>query len=674
MEKVEIKTDLNTLCINTIRFLAVDAIEKANSGHPGMPMGAAPMGYVLWTKFLKHNPKNPKWFNRDRFVLSAGHGSMLLYSLLHLTGYDLSLDDIKNFRQLKSKTPGHPEYDLSYGVECTTGPLGQGFAMGIGMAMAEKFLSERFNRKGFPIVDHSTYSIVSDGDLMEGVSSEAASLAGHLKLGKVIYLYDDNEISIDGSTDLAFTEDPCRRFEAYGWHVQKVEDGNDLNAISSAIEDAQRETSKPSLIAVRTHIGYGSPKQDTASAHGEPLGLDAVKAAKENLEWPLEPLFHIPEDVLNRMRGAVENGVQKEEEWSELFGRYKGAFPKEGGELESWRTVQRTLRGEMDNEWLDGLLEFGSSDSPIATRAASGKVLNRLSDKIHNLVGGSADLAPSNKTIQTTKEKFGFNGKWGHNIHFGVSEHAMGSVTNGMALHGGVIPYSGTFLVFSDYMRPAIRLSALMKIQNIFVFTHDSIHLGEDGPTHQPIEHLMSLRTIPNLRVIRPADANETAVAWQLALEHSGPTVLIFTRQKLPVFETTNYPIIEGVPKGAYVLFETGNQPDIILVATGSEVHLAIESAKELKKQGINSRVVSLPCWELFDEQSEDYKKSILPVDISKLSLEAGSTLGWKKYVGDSGDVLGLERFGESAPGQEVYQHLGFTAESVVERVVKLLG
>ena len=668
MEKVEIKIDLDTLCIHTIRFLAVDAIEKANSGHPGMPMGAAPMGYVLWTKFLKHNPKNPKWFNRDRFVLSAGHGSMLLYSLLHLTGYDLSLDDIKKFRQLKSKTPGHPEYDLSYGVECTTGPLGQGFAMGIGMAMAEKFLSVRFNREKFPIVDHFTYSIVSDGDLMEGVSSEAASLAGHLKLGKVIYLYDDNEISIDGSTDLAFTEDPCRRFEAYGWHVQKVEDGNDLNAISSAIEDAQRETSKPSLISVRTHIGYGSPKQDTASAHGEPLGAEAVKAAKDNLDWVQEPLFHIPEDVLTYMRGAVENGSQKEEEWNGMFGRFNGAFPIEGEELENW------IVGELDSEWMDGLPEFGSGDSSIATRAASGKILNRLSEKIHNLVGGSADLAPSNKTIQTTKEKFGIDGNWGHNIHFGVREHAMGSVTNGMALHGGVIPYGGTFLIFSDYMRPAIRLSALMNIHNIFVFTHDSIHLGEDGPTHQPIEHLMSLRAIPNLRVIRPADANETKVAWQLALEHSGPTALIFTRQKLPIFEATNYPIIEGALNGAYVLFESPDNPDILLIATGSEVHLAMESAKELENQNINSRVVSMPCWELFDEQSEEYKKSILPADIPKLAIEAGSTLGWKKYVGDRGDVIGLDRFGESAPGLAVYQHLGFTVNAVVERVVELLG
>ncbi|MCH8068822.1 MAG: transketolase [Candidatus Marinimicrobia bacterium] len=661
------KESLDNLCINTLRFLAVDAIEAANSGHPGMPLGSAAMGYVLWDRFLKHNPKNPKWFNRDRFVLSPGHGSMLLYSLLHLTGYDLSLEDIKNFRQWGSKTPGHPEFVLTPGVECTTGPLGQGFAMGIGMAMAEKYLSTRFNKPDFPVVDHFTYAIVSDGDLMEGVSSEAASLAGHLGLGKVIYLYDDNSITIDGSTDLTFTEDVAQRFKAYGWHIGRVDDGNDLHAIAKVIKSAQAETNRPSLLMIKTHIGYGSPKQDTSSVHGEPLGPDSTRQTKENLGWPPDEKFFIPDHVADHFQKAIERGSEALRNWGNLMESYRKEYPRLAKEFE------QVMSGKLPEGWEQSIPRFSPENGFLATRAASGKILNAIASKVGNLVGGSADLAPSNKTFQIGKSIFGLNEKWGPNIHFGIREHAMGAISNGMALHGGILPYTGTFLIFSDYMRPALRLSAMMNAHIIFIFTHDSIQLGEDGPTHQPVEQLMSLRIIPNFRVIRPADANETAIAWELALKLDGPTALILTRQKLPILDVDMLSIDKGVSNGAYILSDPpeGN-PDVILIATGSEVHLATTAKVVLIERGINVRVISMPCWELFEESSDNYQKLILPPDIPKLAIEAGSTLGWRKYVGDTGDIIGLDRFGASSPGSVVYEKLGFNVLNVVERALSL--
>ncbi|MCH8010488.1 MAG: transketolase [Candidatus Marinimicrobia bacterium] len=661
------KESLDNLCVNTLRFLAVDAVEAANSGHPGMPLGSAAMGYILWDRFLKHDPKNPKWFNRDRFVLSPGHGSMLLYSLLHLTGYDLSLEDIKNFRQWGSKTPGHPEFVLTPGVECTTGPLGQGFAMGIGMAMAEKYLSAQFNKPDFPVLDHYTYAIVSDGDLMEGVSSEAASLAGHLGLGKVIYLYDDNSITIDGSTDLTFTEDTAQRFKAYGWHIGRVDDGNDLHAITMAIKSAQAETHRPSLLMIKTHIGYGSPKQDTSSVHGEPLGPDSTRQTKENLSWPIDEKFFIPDHVVDHFQKAIERGSEALSNWGNLMETYRMEYPRLAKEFE------QVMSGKLPEGWEQGIPRFSPGDGFLATRDASGKILNAIASKVGNLVGGSADLATSNKTFQTGKSMFGLNEKWGPNIHFGTREHAMGAISNGMALHVGILPYTGTFLIFSDYMRPALRLSAIMNAHIIFIFTHDSIQLGEDGPTHQPVEQLMSLRIIPNFRVIRPADANETAIAWELAIKLDGPTALILTRQKLPILDVDMLSIEKGVSNGAYILSDPpeGN-PDVILIATGSEVHLATTAKEELTERGINVRVISMPCWELFEESSEDYQKLILPPDIPKLAIEAGSTLGWRKYVGNTGDIIGLDRFGASAPGSVVYEKLGFNVLNVVERVLSI--
>jgi transketolase len=662
---------LDQLCINTIRMLAADAVQKAKSGHPGMPMGAAAMAYMLWTRFLKHSPANPKWPDRDRFVLSAGHGSMLLYALLHLTGYDLTLEDIQRFRQWESKTPGHPEVGVTPGVETTTGPLGQGFANGVGMAIAERWLAAQFNRPGHTIVDHYTYAIVSDGDLMEGVASEAASLAGHLKLHKLIYLYDDNHISIDGSTALAFTEDVGKRFEAYGWHVQRVADGNDLAAVEAAIRAAQVETSRPSLILCRTHIGYGSPnKQDSNKAHGEPLGEEEVKLTKQNLGWPLTPAFLVPEQARQEFRKAVDRGKAWEAEWHQRFAAYAAAFPDEAARFEQY------MSGKLPQGWDADLPAFAPGDPALATRATSGKVLHALSPKVANLLGGSADLAPSNNTYVQGVPEFQAGSYAGRNFRFGVREHAMGSISNGMALHGGLRPYTGTFLVFSDYMRPALRLAALMQAPVIFIFTHDSIGVGEDGPTHQPIEHVAVLRAIPGLTVIRPADANETVEAWRVALTHAGPTCLILTRQNLPVLDRAGVQPGGGVERGAYMLADPqqGN-PQVILIATGSEVPVAIGAQKLLAERGVAARVVSLPSWEIFERQPQSYRDSVLPPTVTaRVAIEAGVPLGWHKYVGPAGEVVGMMRFGASAPGPVVFEKFGFTPENVAARALRLLG
>ncbi len=663
---------LDLLCINTIRMLSADCVQKANSGHPGMPMGAAPMAYVLWTKFLRHNPKNPLWPDRDRFVLSAGHGSMLLYSLLYLTGYDLTLEDLKNFRQWGSKTPGHPEYGITPGVETTTGPLGQGFANGVGMAIAERHFASVFNTSDIEIVDHYTYAIVSDGDLMEGISHEAASLAGHLRLGKLIYLYDDNRISIEGSTDITFTEDRCKRFEAYGWHVQRVEDGNDLKAIEKAIEEARAETTRPSLIAIRTHIGYGSPgKQDDPSAHGEPLGAEEILKTKENLGWPKEPLFHVPQEVLDHLRKAVSKGTELEKEWQEKLDTYKKSYPDLAKKFVMW------IQGDLPHDWDKVIPSFDPDEKGIATRAASGTVLNALANTVENLMGGSADLGPSNKTLIKSSTDFQAPAYEGRNLRFGVREHAMGAILNGMALHGGIIPYGGTFLIFSDYMRPAIRLAALMGLKVIYVFTHDSIGLGEDGPTHQPIEQLTTLRAIPNLKLIRPADANETAQAWKVALEtEANPVALALTRQVVPVLDRSEYSPAEGLEKGAYILKQWGKgTPDLILMGTGSEVHLALEAGRILADRGINVRVVSMPSWELFDKQPQEYKQRVLPTSVrARIAVEAGASHGWHKYVGDKGKIIGIDRFGASAPYKVLYEKFGITTQRLVEEALSILN
>ena len=662
--------ELDQLCINTIRTLAIDGIQKANSGHPGMPMGAAAMAYVLWTRFLRHNPLNPAWPDRDRFVLSAGHGSMLLYSLLHLTGYDLPLEELQGFRQWGSRTPGHPEYDMTPGVETTTGPLGQGFANGVGMAIAEAYLAAHFNRPGHKIVDHYTYAIVSDGDLMEGVASEAASLAGHLRLGKLIYLYDDNRISIEGSTDLTFTEDRGRRFEAYGWRVQHV-DGYDLEGIAAAIGAAQVD-SRPSLIIARTHIGYGSPnKQDTAEVHGTPLGEEELRLTKENLGWPAEASFLILDQALAHFRQAVEQGRDKEAEWQTRFAAYATEYPDLA---EEWRTV---MTGELPAGWDANLPTFESDDGPLATRVASGKVLNTIAAHLPTLIGGSADLAPSCKTYLNGYSDFSADDPGGRNLHFGVREHAMGGILSGMALHGGVIPYGSTFLVFSDYVRPSIRLAAMMEIPVIYIFTHDSIGIGEDGPTHQPVEQLAALRAIPNLTVIRPADAAETVVAWRVILErHAGPVALLLTRQKLPVLDRARLAPADGLARGAYVLAEAGGgRPDVILIATGSEVHPALAAQVRLAEQGVGARVVSMPSWELFERQSQSYRDEVLPPEATaRLAIEAGVPQGWRRYVGDEGDVIGIEGFGASAPYKVLWEKYGFTAEDVAARALDMLS
>ncbi len=655
--------------INTIRTLAMDAVQAANSGHPGAPMGAAPLAYVLWTRHLRHNPADPAWPDRDRFVLSAGHASMLLYSLLHLTGYDLPLDEIRNFRQWGSKTPGHPEHGLTPGVETTTGPLGSGVANAVGMAIAERMLAARFNRPGHEIVDHRTYALVSDGDLMEGIASEACSLAGTLGLGKLTFLYDDNEISIDGSTDLAFQEDVGARFAAYGWHVQHV-DGDDLDAIDAALHAARSDGDRPSIIVAATEIGHGSPnKAGTAAVHGSPLGADEVRLTKEALGWPAEPAFHVPEEALAEFRVALEQGAARQAAWQERFGAYERAFPAEAAE---WR---RGLAGDLPDGWEASLPAFSPDDGAMATRAASGKTLNALAGVIPNLAGGSADLTPSNNTYLSASGDFARDARDGRNLRFGVREHAMGGILNGLAVHGGLIPYGGTFLAFSDWMRGAIRLGAIMGCRAVYVFTHDSIGVGEDGPTHQPIEQLMALRAIPGLTVIRPADANETAAAWKAALERrGGPTLLALTRQGVPVIAERER-VREGVPRGAYVLDDApGGAPDVILIATGSEVALAREAAAALAARDVAARVVSMPSWELFAEQPASYRDEVLPPAVTaRLAIEAGTSLGWERHVGDAGEVAGIDRFGASAPGKVMMERYGFTAEAVTERAAALV-
>ena len=677
---------IEQLCVNAIRMLSVDAVEKAKSGHPGAPMGLAPTAYLLWTRFMKYNPRNPSWPDRDRFVLSAGHGSMLLYSMLYLTGYDVPLDQIKQFRQWGSLTPGHPERELTPGVETTTGPLGQGFGNGFGMAIAEAYLAARYNRPGFEVVSHFTYGIVSDGDLMEGVASEAASLAGHLKLGKLIYLYDNNHISLAASTDLTFTEDCAKRFEAYGWHTQAVEDGNDLEALDRALRAARTETARPSLILVRTHIGFGSPgKQDTFEAHGAPLGEEEVKLTKQKLGWPAEPPFFIPDEALAHFRESVTKGQRAEAEWKERFSAYVRKFPAVAGELE------QALRGELPAGWEESIPDFPADAKGLATRVASGKVLNAIAPKLPTLIGGSADLNPSTHTVlqklgdfespeRTFADSQGSAGGGfsyaGRNLHFGVREHGMGAACNGMAAHGGIIPFGSTFLIFSDYMRPSIRLAALMELGVIYVFTHDSVGLGEDGPTHQPIEQLAALRAIPRLVVIRPGDANETAVAWRVAIEtRDRPVALALTRQNVPTLDRTQFAAADGLRRGAYVLADPPDgRPDLVLIGTGSEVSLAVAAREKLSERKIQARVVSMPSWELFDLQPREYRDSVLPASIKRrVAVEAALPQGWHRYVGDGGDVIGIERFGASAPGNVVMEKLGFTVNHVVERALALL-
>lgn len=662
-------TDLDQLCINTIRMLAVDAVQAADSGHPGMPMGMAGPAYVLWTRFLRHNPANPSWADRDRFVLSAGHGSMLLYSLLHLSGYELPLAELERFRQFGSMTPGHPERGETPGVETTTGPLGQGFGNGVGMAIAERYLATLFNRPGYEVVNHHIYAIVSDGDLMEGVSAEAASLAGHQRLGKLVYLYDDNDISIEGSTDLSFSEDVAQRFAAYGWHVQTV-DGLDLPAVEAAIHKARAERERPSLIICHTHIAYGSPgKQDTAEAHGEPLGAEEVRRTKQNLGWPPERSFYVPDEVRGYFQEQLEFWRHLEAGWHDDFERYRQQYPELAEQFE------RAMAGELPEGWQQRLPRFGP-DKPMATRSASGEVLNALAPAIPTLIGGSADLAPSTKTYMKDLGDQEAASPSGRNLHFGVREHAMGAAVNGMAAHGGLRPFGATFFTFSDYMRPALRLSAVMQVPAIWVYTHDSIFLGEDGPTHQPIEHLASLRAMPGLVTIRPADANETAVAWRVALERSGPTALVLTRQNVPVFDRERMGAAEGLRRGAYVLLDAdeGKRPDLVLIASGSEVALAVEARERLRERGVQARVVSMPSWALFEAQPQAYREEVLPAEAPvRLAVEAGSPLGWERYVGPFGGVLGIERFGASAPYKVLAEQYGFTAGHVVEQAEALL-
>ena len=668
---MKISKDVENRAINTIRFLAADAVQKANSGHPGLPMGAASMAYILWTRHLKFNPQNPKWPGRDRFILSGGHGSALLYSLLYLTGYDLTLEQIMNFRQWGSQTPGHPEYGLTPGVEVTTGPLGQGFANGVGMAIAEAHLAAEFNRPGFAVINHYIYGIVTDGDLMEGVASEAASLAGHLGLGKIIYLYDDNRITIDGSTDLAFTEDRAARFEAYGWHVLKVLDGNDLDAVDSAITQAKKDP-RPSIVICRTHIGYGLPtRQDTAKAHGEPPGQEELDSAKINLRWPVEPKFYVPDDVLALFRKAIKRGEKAELLWRKQLRAYLAEYTQLDTELE------RRLMGDLPENWDSDLPIFPADLKGIATRAASGNVINVLASRLPELMGGSADLAPSNNTWIKDIPDFQKHTPEGRNFHFGVREHAMGAIINGMAVHGGVIPYGGTFLVFSDYMRPAVRLSALSHYPSIWIYTHDSVGLGEDGPTHQPVEHLAALRAIPNLIVIRPADANEVTEAWKVAISRrSGPTTLILTRQAIPVLDRSIYAPADGLHRGAYVLADMGDsEPDLILMASGSEVYLIIEAGVRLVSEGVNVRLISFPSWELFEAQDETYRNLVLPPAIkSRLSVEAGISQGWERWVGDSGESISIERFGASSPYKVIFENFGFTVGNIINRARQILA
>jgi transketolase len=680
-----INKELENRCINTVRILSADAVQYANAGHPGMPMGAAAMAYTLWTGFLKHNPRNPQWFDRDRFVLSAGHGSMLLYSLLHLTGYDLPLDEIKRFRKWGGKAPGHPERGETPGVEVTTGPLGQGFGNGVGIAMAEAWLAARYNRPGHNIVDHYTYAICGDGDLMEGISQEAASMAGHLRLGKLIYLYDQNHISLSGATEITFTEDVAKRFEASGWHTRVVLDGNDTEDVAAAIQEAQAETRRPSLILTRTHIGYGSPhKQDNFTAHGDPLGEDELQATKKALGWPTMDKFYLPQDSVDYFCRAIPNGARLEGDWQKRFDAYKQEFPKEAAEFEL------VMNGNLPEAWDVYLPKWKPTDKPMATRAAGGEAINALAKHIPNLIGGSADLNPSTRTALKGFGDFqppeasgpgtlgAVGGEWsyaGRNIAFGVREHAMGAIVNGMSAHGGVLPFSATFFTFSDYMKPAIRLGALSRLKVIYIFTHDSIGLGEDGPTHQPIEHLAGLRGIPGLTVIRPADANETTEAWAFAVKHKGPTLLVLTRQTVPHLDRSKA-IAPDVTRGAYVLTEADSgSPDVILIAAGSEVSLCMAARDQLKKHGVQARVVSMPSWSLFEDQDESYRESVLPRSIKKrVTIEAASPIGWHRWAGDEGVVIGVERFGASAPGQDVFDHLGFTADNVMAAALRILG
>jgi len=682
---VDNSKQLTELSVNALRFLSVDAIQKAKSGHPGLPMGAAAMAYTLWTRHLRHAPSNPDWLDRDRFILSAGHGSMLIYSLLYLTGYDISLDDIKAFRTWGSKTPGHPEFGVTPGVEVTTGPLGQGVGNAVGMAAAEAHLAARYNRDDLTIVDHYTYVIASDGDLMEGISSEACSLAGHLHLGKLIVLYDDNRISLAGPTSLSFSEDVEKRFESAGWHVQHVEDGNDVDAIDSAIGVAKKELSRPSIIRISTIIGYGSPaKQDSASCHGSPLGAEEVVAAKENLGWPVEPVFFVPEDVLEHMRSAVERGERQESEWKNSLERYGKSFPEEAEEFE------RVMKGKLPPDWESALPEFESDLKALSTRKASEAVLQALAPCVPELMGGTADLNPSTlawlkgfgdfqpleNVLESVQGSAG--GEWsytGQNVHFGVREHAMGAIANGMALHGGVIPFVGTFFVFSDYMRPSMRIAALMGAHVIYVLSHDSIGVGEDGPTHQPVEHLMSLRSMPGLAVIRPADASEAVEAWRYALlNDTGPTALVFSRQDLPVLDRSRCAPADGLQKGGYTLWESSDEtPDAILIGTGSELQVALDAGKILSENdGMTVRVVSLPCWEIFDGQPENYREKVFPPSVRvRVAVEAGITLGWEHYVGSEGVVIGMDGFGASAPASVLYEKFGITVQNVVETVRK---
>jgi transketolase len=676
---------LENLCINTIRILSADAVQNANSGHPGLPMGAAAMAYALWTRFLKHNPRDPHWFDRDRFVLSAGHGSMLLYSLLHLTGYDLPLEQLKRFRQWGSQTPGHPERGHTVGVEVATGPLGQGFGNAVGMAIAEAWLAARYNRPEHKIVDHYTYAICGDGDLMEGITQEAASLAGHLRLGKLICLYDRNHISLSGATDMTFTEDVARRFDAYGWHTRTVTDGNDTEDIAKAIQEAQQQERRPSLILVRTHIGYGSPKkQDNFSAHGSPLGEEELQATKRALGWPTMDKFYLPKEAVDRFREAIDKGARAQQEWQKRYEAYKNDFPKEGAEFDP------LLSGKLPENWAAGLPNWNSSDKPMSTRVAGGQALNALAKNIPNLIGGSADLNSSTETALKGLGDFqpseaggagtlgAVGGEWsyaGRNLAFGVREHAMGAAVNGMAAHGGVLPFSATFLVFSDYMKPAIRLAALSGLKSFFVFTHDSVGVGEDGPTHEPVEQLAGLRSIPGLTVIRPADGNETAEAWAFAVQHGGPTLFALTRQDVPHLDRGNAKD-PSVAKGAYILSEAeGGTPEVILIGTGSEVALCVKAQEKLKGYGVSARVVSMPSWDLFADQDEAYRDSVLPKAIKRrVTIEAASTFGWHRWARDEGTMIGIDRFGASAPGQELMKQFGFTAEHVTSAALRLLG
>ncbi len=655
--------------INAIRLLSADAIQKANSGHPGLPMGCAPLAFWLYSNAMKHNPKNPNWKNRDRFVLSGGHGSMLLYSALHLSGYDISMDDIKNFRQWGSVTPGHPEFGLTPGVETTTGPLGQGFANAVGMAVAEKFLAAKFNKENFELLNHKIYTLMGDGDMMEGLSHEAASFAGRNKLDNLIAFYDNNSITIEGRTSLAFTEDVAKRFESYDWFVQRVSDINDLKQLDAAIKNAKATKGKPSLIIVDSVIGYGSPnKKDTAGIHGSPLGEEELRLTKENLGWDPDKSFFVPEEVYEYFEEKTAVGAAAEEEWNKLFIDYKNKFPKET------ELFENIFAGNFGDEWKKNLPEFNEFGSKIATRSASGKVINALKDYLPAMIGGSADLAPSNNTLMNGEEDFSAENFGGRNLHFGIREFAMAAIMNGMEYYGGVVTYGGTFLVFSDYLRPAIRLASLSKLAPIYVFTHDSIGLGEDGPTHQPVEHNAALRSVPGLTVIRPADANETVYAWKAAIENRmQPTAILLTRQKVEIIDRTKYASAEGTEKGAYVLKDANGEPNIILMASGSEVELALKAAETLESEGVNVRVVSFPSWELFEMQSDDYKESVLPSTVTKrLAIEAGIAQGWEKYSGADGKIISIEKFGASAPADKLFEEYGFTVENVV-RIAKTI-